>query len=152
MCWIAVNKSDLDRLIAKDNIPVTKIVSIFGKDNVFGYFYNDFNYKIGEVYNTSLDEPYLSFNGREVEYILYCGFHSYSTKLKIIKRDSQLIDVKINHKFMNSFVKTFKHPNRGVGNIAIADCIIPKGCAYYLNSYGEYVSNSIKIINVYKIK
>lgn len=150
MCWSTTNKSDLNRFIAEDNIPVTKIVALFGKDNIFSY-YNDFNYKIGKIYRTNLEEPYLSFNGCGLEYILNHGFHSYSTKVKIIKRDSYLLYATINSRFMSGFVTTFRIHSRGLGNTAVADCIIPKGSVYYLNSRGEYVSNSIKIINVYKI-
>lgn len=151
MCWSAINKSDLNRHIAKDNIPVTKFVAVFGNDDIFSY-YNDFAYKIGEVYNTKLGKPHLSDTYWGEMNVINHGFHSYSVKVKIRKRDSQLLNAILNSRYADGFLKTFKHPNRGIGNMAVADCIIPKGSAYYLNSYGEYVSDSIKIINVYKIE
>ena len=49
MCWVAKCKLDLIRRIAKDNIPVTKIVIVCDNNRIFSYI-KQFEYKIDVLY------------------------------------------------------------------------------------------------------
>lgn len=147
MCWSAIKKSDINRLTAKDNIPVTKFVNVIGENNIYSMFY-DFNYNVGQVYKTNICLRKLNTLDT---FVVENGFHSYYTKVKLLRINETRFSVIINSLDLG-FV--WKHPStyvKGLGNLAIADCIIPKGAHYFLNYNGEYVSDAIKIINVYEI-
>ena len=153
MCWTATTGKEYEEYIANNNIPVMKLVNIAPFNTIYSYF-RDFEYELNHIYrvdNFGLDIEVIA----NVIYIKR-GFHSYSTKIKIekatkvrngfegiiVRHESIIVDTLP----ANCYVHTLKT------NLAIADCIIPKGAHYFLNNNGEYVSDKIKIINVYKIK
>lgn len=132
MCWISNNKPN--RLVAEEDITVYKVVQIALDDKILSYF-NDFPYKLGEIYNTTIaikhyKDDYIDF------YFIEQGFHSYNYHLEI----------GINP------VTAFPITNDQNGTSYYGDdiygmlCIIPKGAEYYVNEFGDVVSTSIKTI------
>ena len=149
MCWIATTGVEYEEDIANDNIPVMKLVNMAPFNTIYSYFRN-FEYELNHIY-------YVANFGLDIEAIgkaIYIrrGFHSYSTKIKIEKDPSiEAIIIEYGTIVIDTLpAKCYVHNLET--NLAIADCIIPKGAHYFLNNHGEYVSNAIKIINVYKIK
>jgi len=151
MCWKATNKKECIKKIAKNNIPVTKLVYVNDLGEIISAC-RDFKYNQNIVYTLNFD---IAVQERLFlkEYIVESGFHSYATniKLKFEQRIHLSYCYVFYHDRMKTALATFRNIFGIFGELSIADCIIPKGSAYYLNSNGEYVSDSIKIINVYKI-
>lgn len=152
MCWTSKYKPKLK--VAKDNIPVTKIVKIIPKlDIIQAYFIDFFQYSIGEVYNSKLEFPILS---KDIilndVWEINEGIHSYKSSSKIEKISErsyyalQIRDAKKN--LLQGYGPIF---NNSCDMIGIMSCIIPKDSKYYENEHGEIVSDTIKPIYCYKI-
>ena len=139
MCWIGNNDEELTPKIAKDNIPVEKIVklgtTIFNEE-CYHSAYFDKRYELNTTYKTS----HMFLNGYWVEE----GFHLYKGVKIII--DRKLEGILIYGK------NNVKLDSWSICDIAIMSCVIPKGSIYYENSYGEIVSDTIRPIYCYKIK
>lgn len=149
MCWTGLTNYGRNEQVAKENIPTTKLVIIWPYDSIRSYYY-DFEYKLNIDYR--LNEP-LKFEVRSGKYdTITKGFHSYSSKIKIrTYKNPLIVTAEYNTITLDQLdITTINYHIKG--SIAIADCIIPKGAHYFLNHHGEYVSNTIKILNVYKIK
>jgi hypothetical protein len=132
MCWISNNKPE--RLIAKECITVYKVVQIYPDGKILSYF-NDFPYKLGEIYKTVITVKHLK-DGYNDFYFVEEGFHSYNYQLEIG------LDP-----FLQTPIAYDKSSARyyGVGIYGML-CVIPKGAEYYVNEYGDIVSASIKPI------
>lgn len=142
MCWITNKK--LKFKIAKENIPIYKICRKVN-DEIFSY-YKNFEYRLGWLYNTNFE---VAVNTKMSE--IYKGFHSYSLNKTYYEKRYDIIRVFKNESFIelifNSNSNRFNDYSSGV----VVSGYIPKGSAYALNEYGEYVSDSIilnKIENV----
>jgi hypothetical protein len=132
MCWISKNKPE--RLVAKEDITVYKVVQIYPDGKILSYF-NDFPYKLGEIYNTVITVKHLK-DGYNDFYFVEQGFHSYNYHLKIG------LDP-----FLNMPIAYDESSVRYYGSgIFGMLCVIPKGAEYYVNEYGDIVSTSIKSI------
>lgn len=138
MCWISNNKPN--RLVAEEDITVYKVVQISLDDKILSYF-NDFPYKIGEIYNTTIViKHYKDDYSADCSdfYFIEQGFHSYNYHLKIG------LDP-----FLNTPNAYDKNGTRYYGDdIYGMLCIIPKGAEYYVNEFGDVVSTSIKTITL----
>ena len=122
MCWITKCNKHMEEKIAKRNINTWKIVSIKSDTDgniTFKPRYYDYKttYCLNQQYNTSI-------HIKDVEdwyMIIDYGIHSYS---KHAINDRRIV---------TQYEK----------GLAIMECIIPRGTKYYINEYGEYVSESI---------
>jgi hypothetical protein len=132
MCWISNNKPE--RLVAKEDIAVYKVVQISPDDKILSYF-NDFPYKLGGIYDATITIKRYKDEYNDFYYVEQ-GFHSYKYKLEIV---------------LDPFLKMPLTYDRN-GTKYYGDdiygmlCIIPKGAEYYVNELGDVVSTSIKSI------
>lgn len=144
MCWQTRYRTKLK--VAEDNIPVTKIVRV-SSDIIQAYYVPKFTYSIGVIFHSKLDSPYLYGSSWRVQRV----FHSYkpSCPIELCKTfcsDGWYLVVKnLIGVISDSYVPFF------FSDLGIMSCIIPKGSHYYVNHSGQCVSDTIKIINVYKI-
>ena len=134
MCWITNKK--LRFKIAKENIPIYKICRK-EDDKILSYF-KHFEYKLGYIYDTNFE---VAVDTKMSE--IYKGFHSYSLNKTYYEKRYDIISVFKNESFIELI---FNSNSNRLNNYSFGIIIygyIPKGSAYALNEYGEYVSDSI---------
>lgn len=135
MCWKGAKTQPT---VAGNDISVFKIVYKC-VDGVLRSAYQRFTYNIGTVYK----EPPLKIKSLPIvpsyHYIVNEGFHSYSPKC-IIRAFTNTVYILTDHGMPLDDLSRNSY-------MVKANCIIPQGSEYLLNDKGEYVSNSIKIIN-----
>lgn len=142
MCWITNKK--LKFKIAKENIPIYKICRK-EDDKVLSY-YKKFEYRLGWLYNTNFE---VAFDDKMSE--IYKGFHSYSLNKTYYEKRYDIIRVFKNESFIERILESDGNKLDAYSSCIVVSGYIPKGSAYVLNEYGEYVSDSIilnKIENV----
>lgn len=123
-------------MVAENDIPVKKVLCTYNfsqGDVLKSPIIGSFVWKVGEVFECKLGEPIQTEYDGNIVHIIVDGFHSSS---------------KISHFgffWINGGEKTlFSYGNNDV----LCNAIIPAGSEYYLNEYGDYVSNKMKIIKV----
>lgn len=142
MCW--VSEIELEAQIAKEDIPIFKICKVATTETVIS-FYEKFVYELGKTYSDKESlHKLITVNGFQ---IINEGFHSYSplmcyTEIHQINPIFYMIYIKYKHIVIDEIF--------GLSNIIKVNGIIPKDSIYYLNNKGEYVSDSIKLLN-YKL-
>ncbi len=142
MCWVTKKQCELK--IAEGDIPVIKIM----REDLRSV-YECFLYELGKKYTTELGPVLESLcigAPQEDFYVIHKGFHSYSVGCIIsteIVSDSFLACAK---KFTT--VEYNRELLDFLPDVIEVNCIIPKGSKYYVNERGEYVSDSIEIINI----
>lgn len=153
MCWIGLTETECTKRVAEDNIPTTKLVTVH-PNGAISSRYAHFAYLIDEEYKLYTHLELKKQDVRdEKRLVIDKGFHSYSNDVKIICTFDEVYAMYKGSQTLDYFdLKPKGYSNLVYGTIGIADCIIPKGSEYYLNFKGEYVSDTIKIINVYKIE
>ena len=142
MCWITNKK--LKFKIAKENIPIYKICR--KEDDKILSYYKKFEYKLGWLYETNFE---VSLTTDDT--IIYKGFHSYSLNKTYYEKRYDIIRVFKNESFIELILESNGNKLDTYSFGIVVSGYIPKGSAYALNEYGEYVSNSIilnKIENV----
>ena len=142
MCWFTNKK--LKFKIAKENIPIYKICS--KEDDKILSYYKKFEYRLGWLYNTNFE---VAFDDKMYE--IYKGFHSYSLNKTYYEKRYDIIRVFKNESFIERILESDSNKLDAYSFGIVVSGYIPKGSAYALNEYGEYVSNSIilnKIENV----
>lgn len=149
MCWVSF---ETKIKVAKDNIPVTKIV-IISNDKIKSY-YEGFEYSVGKTYKTELDLPFensISCYGKR-SWSINEGFHSYNSSCPLEKEYfDRTVIVAVLNPHRHTHVLGYS-PKKARDILGIMSCIIPKGSTYYENEVGEIVSDTIKPIYCYKIK
>ena len=146
MCWTTSIRPQLK--IATENIPVYKIVDKIGGFwfwSTFKSYYQNFIYKLHKIYSEKIGEI---CSDDEEFYSIDKGIHSYHntfTKISVGKHGEIWIDESngdvIGYYFQSS-----------CRNVVKVQGYIPKGSKYYLNEYGEYVSEQIVLTKYNKIK
>ena len=117
MCWKTIYRKSKKPHIAKRNIKVFKVVII--EKNKEG--------------NTIIRPKYRS------KKLIYELNKQYDTQISIEEYTYLAIITKGFHSYAYRLLKY-----KGTGYCeAIMHCVIPKGTTYYLNEYGEYVSESL---------
>lgn len=142
MCWITNKK--LKFKIAKENIPIYKICS--KEDDKILSYYKKFEYRLGCLYNTNFE---VAFDDKMSE--IYKGFHSYSLNKTYYEKRYDIIRVFKNESFIERILESDGNKLDAYSFCIVVSGYIPKGSAYVLNEYGEYVSDSVilnKIENV----
>ena len=131
MCWISKIKPIIR--VAESDIPVEKVLS--GDDGfVHSPVYTGHFWKLGAEYSVTLGAPHFSkydFNSIVVE----SGFHSCA----LICHDRWF------WKSVGSNGAAREMFNYR-GDEHVYSAVIPSGSHYYVNDYGEYVSDRLKII------
>lgn len=134
MCWITNKK--LKFKIAKENIPIYKICR--KEDDKILSYYKKFEYRLGWLYNTNFE---VSLTTDDI--IIYKGFHSYSLNKTYLEKRYNNIRVFKNENFIELICNSNSNKLDDYSFGIVVSGYIPKGGAYALNEYGEYVSNSI---------
>ena len=134
MCWITNKK--LKFKIAKENIPIYKICRK-EDDKILSYF-KHFEYRLGRLYNTNFE---VAFDTKMSE--IYKGFHSYSLNRTYYEKRYDVIKVYKNESFIELIFNSNSNRLNDYSFGIVVSGYIPKGSAYALNEYGEYVSDSI---------
>ena len=143
MCW--TSKNIPERLIAKSDIPVFKVMELNVKDILTSYYIGKI-YDLNVLYYNNIGIPH--YENVTDEYHIFAGIHSYHHSLDIIKypciyrigrKDEYIID-----DYLRGFSRF--HGKKTV----IVKGIIPEGSEYYINKHGEIVSNQIKLLEIEK--
>ena len=134
MCWITNKK--LKFKIAKENIPIYKICRK-EDDKILSYF-KHFEYRLGLLYETNFE---VAVDTKMSE--IYKGFHSYSLNKTYYEKRYDIISVFKNENFIELIFNSNSNRLNDYSSGIVVSGYIPKGSAYALNEYGEYVSDSI---------
>ena len=134
MCWITNKK--LKFKIAKENIPIYKICR--KEDDKILSYYKKFEYRLGWLYNTNFE---VALDDKMSE--IYKGFHSYSLNKTYYEKRYDNIRVFKNENFIELIFNSNSNRLNDYSFGIVVSGYIPKGSAYALNEYGEYVSDSI---------
>lgn len=145
MCW--TTRIQPQELKANRDIDIFKICSISpDKLKVFSVYWGK-EYKLNIVYvlpiELEVEAKTMKFIGGEIRttsYSIYQAFHSYSPSCKKVV-DEGSITIWHDTSFLDSYS---------------VDCVevvgfIPKGSTYYINEWGEYVSNAICLTEIRKL-
>lgn len=135
MCWTS-NKAELK--IAEEDIKVFKLC-IFIRSIIS--YYNGFTYELNKVYKLG-EDIVPSFSTFNLEYEISEGFHSYANDCQISKRRWHYIVTSPTDKALDCY---------GKDDLVLVRGYIPKGSHYYLNAYGEYVSDAICLTSIENI-
>ena len=134
MCWFTNKK--LKFKIAKENISIYKICC--KEDDKILSYYKKFEYRLGWLYNTNFE---VAFDDKMSE--IYKGFHSYSLNKTYYEKYYDIIRVFKNESFIELILESDGNKLDAYSFGIVVSGYIPKGSAYAINEYGEYVSNSI---------
>lgn len=157
MCWATYNKELIVPKIAEDNIVCNKLVRI-DSNNIIKSDYFNFVYSLNTIYRHNQDlrvNENSDIRGK-LFYEIHEGFYSYSTNIayETYTRKNGYGRIKVYYYKDNSFhnlLDSYLLTSMNSHQLCMASCIIPKGSTYFLNELGEYVSDSIKMLNVFKI-
>lgn len=154
MCWITSIRPHIQ--IATENIPVYKIVIKEGGFwfwSTFQSYYQNFIYKLHKIYSEKIEEicsdeaNFYSIDEANF-YSIDKGIHSYHnafTKISVSKYGKIWIEG-----FNGGMIGYYSRS--AYRNVVKVQGYIPKGSKYYLNEYGEYVSEQIVLTKYNKIK
>ena len=137
MCW--TNNFKIAVCTADKDIPIFKICHYLDNTSLCSY-YSYFEYELNKVYKLE-EKLSLYYNDYMMQYEISKGFHSYDKSCSVNKKPSALTIVSYYRDLLDNYnphcVKV-----RGY---------IPKGSHYYLNTIGEYVSDSICLTKIEKL-
>ena len=148
MCWRNKEKSII---IADKDVPVFKICNVEkNTDKVHPYFQTQqIEYKENEEYKCSRCGFTFENYGMPDGFIVVRGMHSYSPANIRLFPDITSIYVGTYKTTPLSHDVIARPQYYRTGNTAIMLCVIPKGTRYAVNSVGEIVSDSIKVVKIY---
>jgi len=152
MCWRNKEKSVI---IANKDVPVFKICNVEkNTDKVHPYFQTQrIEYKENEEYECSRRGFAFKNNisyGMPDGFMVDRGMHSYSpANLRLFPDDITSIYVGTYKTTTLSHDVIARPQYYRTENTAIMLCVIPKGTRYAVNSVGEIVSDSIKVVKIY---
>ena len=151
MCWLGSN----EKKVATGPISCFKVV-IKEKPNLFSSKYYGGQYKTGETKEVIMDEPKPSYYFRRALMIdesiicellglpvweIECGLHSYSQEYCFCRITYGGVEI------MSKVQVQGCRLDRLIGsNLAVIDCEIPVGAEYYINEYGEIVSDKLLVV------
>jgi len=164
MCWTK-NASPLPPtpLVSDGTVKIFKVCKI-RQENLCGYFYTSFNYILDKEYQTTID---VTYNEKRKTYTGTQGFHSYdASKCKVklfeigsifggIKRVSVGVVTCLDKSLYKITSYLLKDNYFKDESAYLIEGYLPKGTQYYVNEYGEIISDKIvlsKIIPTNSIK
>lgn len=133
MCWMTKYKPVLET--AKKDIPVKKVLEKYGDGQLCSPYFVGFTWEIGKVYEAEMDEPMES----DGDYVIESGFHS-AEEIEQIEADENGIG------YYNVFLANNHTIVLSLEKLDIYDAVIPAESNFYVNEYGEFVSDRLKII------
>lgn len=156
MCWSGIN----EKKVATEPISCFKVV-IREEPNLFSSKYYREQYKTGETKEVIMDEPKLSYYFRRalmIDESINCevlalpvweierGLHSYSQEYCFFRITYDGVEI-----MSKVQVQGCKLDGLIGSNLAVIDCEIPVGAEYYINEYGEMVSDKLLVVGERKI-
>lgn len=144
MCW--TTKIHPQELKANRDIDVFKICSISPDNKVFSVYWGK-QYKLNTAYvlpiELEVETKVMKLIGgeiRTISYSIYQAFHSYSPSCRKVVYPGSI---------------TIWHDITFLDSYSV-DCVevlgfIPKGSTYYINEWGEYVSNAICLTEIRRL-
>ena len=136
MCWVTYEKKYKNFKIAEDDIPVFKVV----RKHFLLSYYTNYPYILNEVHTTEPIKTDHSLFYIGEEWKIQKGFHSYSVgcTTKIVQGVHEW-NIRVYDSDKNTVLLDYYE----MSSTCKLECLIPKGTLYYVNEYGEYVSESI---------
>lgn len=136
MCWIS-NIAELK--VAKEDIKIFKLC--LSMRHLLSY-YNGFAYELNKVYELGTDIVPI-FSPYRDGYEISIGFHSYANNCQLLDRRWHYIVTSPDNRARDCYSRE---------DLVLVRGYIPKGSHYYLNDYGEYVSDKICLTSIEKIQ
>ena len=140
MCWIAIKEEDRELHVATKDIKVKKVLEVDHYDGYCSPCY-PMRWEKGRDYKTHF-----------VKYGNLCidnGFHSckeiHTIPTQTVGKNKRGYWVCTDYSKTRNYRKPMFHVRE---NHVLCDFVIPKGARYYLNHYGEYVSDRIRFVGV----
>lgn len=133
MCWTTKYKPVLET--AEKDIPVKKVLDKYDDGQLCSPYFVGFTWEIGKVYEVEMDEPM----GNDGDYVIESGFHS-AEEIEKIDADENGIG------YYNVFLANNHTIVLSLEELDIYDAVIPAESNFYVNEYGEFVSDRLKII------
>ena len=154
MCWTK-HTSSLPPipLVSDGNVKIFKVCKM-RQGNLCGYYYTSFNYILGKEYQTDMDVSYVA---NYKQYIGNQGFHSYdASKCKVNPLDFgdifgrvQRVNMEVVKRFEHSLYRIAYYQLKVKDEPAyLIEGYLPKGTQYYVNEYGEIISNKIVLTKI----
>lgn len=149
MCWIS---KELKPLTSDGTVHVIKVCRIIN-GKLYGYWQDKFKYELNKPFWTNnvhivFDPEYKIYSGNK-------GFHSYDATKCIVKQHN-IIDTTLevlcrgdfdDKSLANYLLESYKEK---FGACLVEGCI-PNGAAYYVNEYGEIISEAIELTRIIPI-
>ena len=150
MCWeTRYGMLSVQRTATKD-IHVKKAFQTY-HENIHSFFNRLFRWDLRRLYTTHLEEPIRRpiirvINSKPIPYIWEVTYGFHSAKEIELKWDQEVRKGYL-------FVGKGRHISYKIlsmqfleNRVVILNCIIPKGSKYYVNEYGEYVSDQLIVL------
>ena len=134
MCWKSKNKPILK--IADKDIPVKKLLDEH-RLGLFSPFMSQFKWNLGEERESEMEEPDYSLSSDD--WRIRLGLHSLE-EAREAKLDTTYYGIAYGYYCKGNYIAF------SADTLFPYDAIIPKGANYYVNEYGEFVSDRLKII------
>jgi hypothetical protein len=143
----------VQRTAAKD-IHVKKVFVKYPEDypccDLCSFFNRTFRWNIGRIYKTRLDKPQRiplpPLNPKWHIWRVRIGFHSAKEIIKKWNQDEEMGYLFIGKNKGSSYEISEKQFLEN--QVVIHECVIPKGSKYYVNEYGEYVSDQLIVLPI----
>lgn len=165
MCWAKNTSSTLPPtpLVSDGTVRIFKVCKI-RMGYLCGYYYTSFNYILGQEYQTTIN---VSYSEKQKKYIGNQGFHSYDAskcKVNILELGDifgrvKRVLIEVARLFANSIYYITDYQLKDIvfkdASAYLVEGYLPKGTRYYVNEYGEIISDKIvlsKIIPTNSIK
>lgn len=135
-------------MVASEDIPVQKVLveyddgqSLIYDYHLFSPIFNSIEWKTGEVKVAKIDRIYNLYPNT---YTIERGLHSCK-KIAFLPDFNNAWVSKLHEELDGYSLLWYKTKNE-----IVVDAIIPKGSHYYLNEYGEYVSDKLMMTGISK--
>jgi hypothetical protein len=124
--------------IAKEDIEIFKICETFS-DNIVKSYYRDVPYTLGKIYKMSIPIEVCKVVTFDFSFQINKGFHSYAKEC-VVRPFAYYCSIEIFHRDTN--IGTYHN------NTIKVKGYIPKGTKYYINKFGECVSEAICLTEI----
>lgn len=152
MCWKTRNIERTEKKISPESgVRVFKIVNLRKGKYIYAAYHRDFKYKLGKV---AVSHREISFKHELDVSFVEEAIHSYLSDSVIVRKTSSCVIYSIDNMVDGSiyskldwFIDNIGHGTRMV----VMEGIIPHGTPYYVNEYGEVISEKLLPTNVVEL-
>lgn len=146
MCWKTRNVERTEKKISPESgVRVFKIVNISPCGSLYAPYHGDFEYKLGKV-ACHTDE--ISIYSHMGAFFAREGLHSYLSDSVFVKTGNHGAYYVWTHlRYLNYFFDKLEWGDSSI----VMEGIIPPGTPYYVNEYGEVISEQLLPTNVVEL-